>query len=347
MKFRCSQERKIKTAVTISEFSATISLISGVLVVIIIGLGSIQVINGEMSIGVLLAFEIYTQRFLSPLSDLSNINANLSALNVSLRRIEKFLNEDNYINFGVEIPGESGDIIFDNVTFGYKEDRDVLNNISLLIKKGRVHAFAGESGSGKSTIINLLYGLWQNYSGNILINGKNIKNVSIENLRKRISIVSQNIFLVDDSILNNILLDDDSPDLLRAENALKQAKIWKYINSLEQGWNTNIGENGICLSGGEKQRLAIARAIYRESDIIIFDEATSMLDNETENSIVKNILNVFDKSTIIMIAHRLTTIKNADKIFVLNKGEIIEEGTHEELLIKKGFYYNLYCYQTK
>lgn len=185
---------KIKTAVTISEFSATISLISGVLVVIIIGLGSIQVINGEMSIGVLLAFEIYTQRFLSPLSDLSNINANLSALNVSLRRIEKFLNEDNYINFGVEIPGESGDIIFDNVTFGYKEDRDVLNNISLLIKKGRVHAFAGESGSGKSTIINLLYGLWQNYSGNILINGKNIKNVSIENLRKRISIVSQNIF---------------------------------------------------------------------------------------------------------------------------------------------------------
>lgn len=338
---------KIKTAVTISEFSATISLISGVLVVIIIGLGSIQVINGEMSIGVLLAFEIYTQRFLSPLSDLSNINANLSALNVSLRRIEKFLNEDNYINFGVEIPGESGDIIFDNVTFGYKEDRDVLNNISLLIKKGRVHAFAGESGSGKSTIINLLYGLWQNYSGNILINGKNIKNVSIENLRKRISIVSQNIFLVDDSILNNILLDDDSPDLLRAENALKQAKIWKYINSLEQGWNTNIGENGICLSGGEKQRLAIARAIYRESDIIIFDEATSMLDNETENSIVKNIINVFDKSTIIMIAHRLTTIKNADKIFVLNKGEIIEEGTHEELLIKKGFYYNLYCYQTK
>lgn len=338
---------KIKTAVTISEFSATISLISGVLVVIIIGLGSIQVINGEMSIEVLLAFEIYTQRFLSPLSDLSNINANLSALNVSLRRIEKFLNEDNYINFGVEIPGESGDIIFDNVTFGYKEDRDVLNNISLLIKKGRVHAFAGESGSGKSTIINLLYGLWQNYSGNILINGKNIKNVSIENLRKRISIVSQNIFLVDDSILNNILLDDDSPDLLRAENALKQAKIWKYINSLEQGWNTNIGENGICLSGGEKQRLAIARAIYRESDIIIFDEATSMLDNETENSIVKNILNVFDKSTIIMIAHRLTTIKNADKIFVLNKGEIIEEGTHEELLIKKGFYYNLYCYQTK
>ena len=171
--------------------------------------------------------------------------------------------------------------------------------------------------------------------------------MSIENLRKRISIVSQNIFLVDDSILNNILLDDDSPDLLRAENALKQAKIWKYINSLEQGWNTNIGENGICLSGGEKQRLAIARAIYRESDIIIFDEATSMLDNETENSIVKNILNVFDKSTIIMIAHRLTTIKNADKIFVLNKGEIIEEGTHEELLIKKGFYYNLYCYQTK
>ena len=276
---------KIKTAVTISEFSATISFISGVLVVMIIGLGSIQVIKGEMTVGVLLAFEIYTQRLLSPLSDLANISADLSVVNVSLKRIEKFLNEENYINNSVEIlPKKIGDIVFDRVSFGYKEDLEILDRVSFEIKKGKIHAFVGESGAGKSTIVNLLYGLWQNYSGNIFIDGKDIKNLSIENVRKRISVVSQNIFLLDDSILNNIILDDPFPDLNRVEEALIRASMWKYVQDLEFGWDTNIGENGICLSGGEKQRMAIARAIYKNPEIIIFDEATSMLDNETANS---------------------------------------------------------------
>ena len=337
---------KIKTAVTISEFSATISFISGVLVVMIIGLGSIQVIKGEMTVGVLLAFEIYTQRLLSPLSDLANISADLSVVNVSLKRIEKFLNEENYINNSVEIlPKKIGDIVFDRVSFGYKEDLEILDRVSFEIKKGKIHAFVGESGAGKSTIVNLLYGLWQNYSGNIIIDGKDIKNLSIENVRKRISVVSQNIFLLDDSILNNIILDDPFPDLNRVEEALIRASMWKYVQDLEFGWDTNIGENGICLSGGEKQRMAIARAIYKNPEIIIFDEATSMLDNETENEIVQQVLTLFKNNTVIMIAHRLTTIRNADKIFVLNHGKIVEEGTHEMLLEQKGNYYNLYCYQ--
>lgn len=337
---------KIKTAVTISEFSATISFISGVLVVIIIGLGSIQVIKGEMSVGVLLAFEIYTQRLLSPLSDLSNISANFSAVNVSLKKIEKFLNNENYVNNVIEtLPTDNGDIIFDKIVFGYKEGTKVLDGMSLKIKKGEIHAFVGESGAGKSTIVNLLYGLWQNYTGNILFNGKNIKTISIEDLRSRISIVSQNIFLLDDTILNNIVLDDLYPDLNRVKDALIQASMWKYVDALEYGWDSNIGENGIRLSGGEKQRLAIARAIYRRSEIIIFDEATSMLDNETENDIVQHILNIFEESTVIMIAHRLTTIRNADTIFVLGHGKIIEQGTHMSLLKKKGVYYKLYHYQ--
>lgn len=337
---------KIKTAITISEFSAAISFISGVLVVMIIGLGSIQVIKREMTVGVLLAFEIYTQRLLGPLSDLANISANLSAVSVSWKRIEKFLNEENYINDSNEIlPKKIGDIVFDRVSFGYKDDIEVLDRISFEIKKGKTHAFVGESGAGKSTIVNLLYGLWQNYSGNIFIDGKNLKNISIKNVRKRISVVSQNIFLLDDSILNNIILDDPFPDLKRVKEALIRASMWKYVQSLEDGWETNIGENGICLSGGEKQRMAIARAIYKNSEIIIFDEATSMLDNETENEIVQQVLTLFKNNTVIMIAHRLTTIRNADKIFVLNHGEIVEEGTHEMLLEQKGNYYNLYCYQ--
>lgn len=337
---------KIKTSVTISVFSATISFISGVLVVMIIGLGSIQVINGEMTVGVLLAFEIYTQRLLSPLSNLANISADLSVVNISLKRIEKFLNEENYINNSVEIlPKKIGDIVFDRVSFGYKEDIEILDRISFKINKGKIHAFVGESGAGKSTIVNLLYGLWQGYSGNIFIDGKDIKNISVENVRKRISVVSQNIFLLDDSILNNIILDDPFPDLKRVKEALMRASMWKYVQGLELGWETNIGENGVCLSGGEKQRMAIARAIYKNSEIIVFDEATSMLDNETENEIVQQALTLFKNSTVIMIAHRLTTIRNADKIFVLNHGKIVEEGTHEMLLEQKGNYYNLYCYQ--
>ena len=317
---------KIKTSVTISVFSATISFISGVLVVMIIGLGSIQVINGEMTVGVLLAFEIYTQRLLSPLSNLANISADLSVVNVSLKRIEKFLNEENYINNSVEIlPKKIGDIVFDRVSFGYKEDIEILDRISFKINKGKIHAFVGESGAGKSTIVNLLYGLWQGYSGNIFIDGKDIKNISVENVRKRISVVSQNIFLLDDSILNNIILDDPFPDLKRVKEALMRASMWKYVQGLELGWETNIGENGVCLSGGEKQRMAIARAIYKNSEIIVFDEATSMLDNETENEIVQQALTLFKNSTVIMIAHRLTTIRNADKIFVLNHGKIVEE----------------------
>mgnify|MGYP002710011858 FL=1 len=164
-------------------------------------------------------------------------------------------------------------------------------------------------------------------------------------MRKRISVVSQNIFLLDDSILNNIILDDPFPDLKRVKEALMRASMWKYVQGLELGWETNIGENGVCLSGGEKQRMAIARAIYKNSEIIVFDEATSMLDNETENEIVQQALTLFKNSTVIMIAHRLTTIRNADKIFVLNHGKIVEEGTHEMLLEQKGNYYNLYCYQ--
>ena len=152
--------------------------------------------------------------------------------------------------------------------------------------------------------------------------------------------------MLDDSILNNIVLDDPSPDLNRVKEALLSANMWEFVKDLEYGWETNVGENGICMSGGEKQRIAIARALYRNSDIIIFDEATSMLDNETENDIIQQVLTLFNNNTVIMIAHRLTTIRNADKILVFNSGNIVEEGEHEKLLKQRGKYYDLYCYQT-
>lgn len=337
---------KVKTAVTIAEYGATISFISGVLVAIIIGLGSFQVIEGEMSIGVLLAFQIYTQRLLSPLSDLSNISADMATVKVSFERIEHLLDRENYEQKGSNYCAIGGsEIILNNVTFGYKKQEKILNGMSVHIEKGKVHAFVGESGAGKSTIVSLIFGLWICRSGEILIDGKNIQEYSLNSLRKKISIVSQTVFLLDDTILNNIILDDLSPDEKKAKEALVKAKIWDYIGELENGWHSRIGENGIRLSGGEKQRLAIARAIYKNAEIIFFDEATSMLDNETENEIIHQILSIFKEKTVIMIAHRLTTVKSADSISVLNQGTIVEEGTHDELLMKKGYYYNLYCYQ--
>lgn len=337
---------KIKTAGIIAEYSSTLNLISGILVIIIIGLGSVQVINGTMSIGTLMAFQIYSQKLLSPLSDISNISASFAAARISFNRINNFLSEYNQdMNINKKTLVETGNIIFENVSFGYKNGETILNNINFKIENGKTYALVGESGAGKSTIVNLLFGLWACTRGRILIDGKDILNYNIIELRKSLCIVSQNVFLLDDSIYKNIILDDENPDEEKAIAALKKAEIWNYVKDLPQGLNSGIGENGVRLSGGERQRISIARAIYRDAKIIVFDEATSMLDNETESQIIQTVLEIFKGKTIIMIAHRLTTVRNADKIFVIQNGEIVETGNHYNLIEKKGVYYNLYCYQ--
>lgn len=338
---------KMKTSITIAQYSASISLISGVLVVLIIGIGGVQVINGVLSVGTLLAFDIYTQRLLSPLTNLSNIRADIATIKVSYNRIERYLCENNQEQGELEYKdGIGNDIIFDHVSFSYDDKVNVLDDISFHVKNGEVHAFVGESGAGKTTIINLICGLWYNKKGSILINGHNVQEYMMTSLREKISIVSQNVFLLDDTIYNNIVLNDEHPNEERVKQALIKAQIWDYIKGLKDGWESKIGENGIRLSGGEKQRMAIARAIYRDSDILIFDEATSMLDNETENMIIQQALEVFQGKTVLMIAHRLTTIKKADCISVIRDGKVVEEGSHDDLLKLRGKYYELYQYQS-
>ncbi len=231
--------------------------------------------------------------------------------------------------------------MFKGLDFGYKKER-VLSNLELYIDKGSTHAIVGPSGSGKTTITQLLFRLWKSDKGIIKIDNHNIEEYKLDNLRNQISIVSQNIFLLNDTIYNNIVLGKKNVSNEEVETVLKQADIYELVSNLPNGWNTIIGENGIRLSGGEKQRLSIARAIFKNAPILIFDEATSMLDNETENNIIQQVLLLFKNKTIVLIAHRLSTVKNADVISVLKEGRIIEEGTHEILMKLKGFYYDLY-----
>ncbi len=339
---------KVKTAMCITKYNNYISMISSLLTVLVIGIGSASVVTGTLTIGTLLAFNIYTQKLFSPLTELSNISLELSAANVSLNRIESFLSQSNSQADGIPMSDFFSDNIlieFKNVSFGYTDDELVLKDMSFQIEEGKVHAFVGESGGGKSTIVSLILGLWLPDSGSIHLN-KNIMNTfSVKSLREQISIVSQNIFLLDDTIYNNIVLDTKKPNPSKVKDALIKADIWDFVNSLENKWDSYIGENGIRLSGGERQRIAIARAIYRNSNLLVFDEATSMLDNETENFILNEILNIFKGKTIIMIAHRLSTVKKADCISVIHNGKIVEEGTHEGLIQKQGIYYDMYQYQ--
>ena len=233
------------------------------------------------------------------------------------------------------------EISFNNVSFGYEKE-NVLKNINFSIEKGQTIAIVGPSGSGKSTIINLLSRLYDVENGEIKIDNINIKNIKLSDLRRLISLVFQDSILFNDSILNNIRIGKIDATKEEVIEAAKIANAHDFITNINLNYNYNIGDKGDNLSGGEKQRICIARAIIRRPEILILDEATSSLDNISEKNVQAAINNVIKNRTCLIIAHRISTIKNADKIIVLEKGEIVEYGKHEELLAKKQYYYNLY-----
>lgn len=304
--------------------------------------GGMKVIAGSLSYGGLVTFNIYSQRFMGPIMNIVQFNNDLVACMVSWERLQKLLNIKSTVVSGDEKIDLTGDIIFENIMFKYKESKNwILNDMSLTIFKGKIHAIVGKSGCGKTTLIHLLYRLWDVDQGRISINGNDIRRIEIEYLRKQISIVSQNIFLLDDSIYNNVVLGQTITQE-ELEVVLKEAELDVFIENLPNKLNTMVGENGIKLSGGEKQRISIARALIRKSPILVFDEATSMLDNDTEDKIISILLKSFQDRTIILIAHRLSTVKNADIIYVLDNGHVKEHGTHEELLHMDGLYAELY-----
>ena len=241
----------------------------------------------------------------------------------------------------VEIKKLDGNIIFENVSFGYDKTK-IINDMSFEIKPNERIAFVGKSGTGKTTIFNLITRLYKSNKGKILLDGNNINDLTCSTIRDNMSIITQNPYIFNFSIKENLLMAKENATMKEIREACKMACIDDYIMSLPDKYNTMVGENGVILSGGQKQRIAIARALLMKTEIILFDEATSALDNETQSKIQEAINNLKGEYTILIVAHRLSTIIDSDRIFVVEDGKIVDSGSHRELLKKSEIYKNLY-----
>jgi subfamily B ATP-binding cassette protein MsbA len=310
------------------------------------------IISGELAINNFFSFLAAMMLAYQPVKTLTKVNVAIEQGLAAANRILPIIDDENQIKSNElekKLNISEGNIVFDRINFTYKSniENKVLNNISTSFVGGKMTALVGLSGSGKSTLLNMIPRIYMPTSGVINIDNQDISSVNLASLRNQISIVDQNITLFDDTILNNIKYarPDASNDDIYEAAELSMCK--EFINNLEHGYDTMIGENGVKLSGGEKQRLSIARAFLKKSKIILLDEATSSLDSETEQKIQKALHDLTIDKTTIVIAHRLSTILNSDKIFVIDNGKIVDSGKHEELLIQSKVYKNFYERQIK
>lgn len=320
------------------------NLLAAIGEIIILWAGGYQVIQGNLTVGQLITFNALLVYFYDPLQNLIKLQPKIQEALVALDRLKEImvLDKPKFNKETIKLKQINGDIEYQNVDFIYNMKKKVLKNISFNIQGGQKVAFVGKSGSGKTTIIKLLMKFYSASKGNIYIDGKNIEDINTEKFRQQVGYVPQDIFLFNKSIKENIDLNSRKSNLNEVINAAQKAKVHNYINQLPQRYQTEITEKGNNLSGGEKQRIAIARAFLKKPDLIIFDEATNNLDYSTENNILKIINDFSSEKTVIIIAHRLKTIKNVDKIFHMKKGKITEKGSHNRLLAKKGDYYKLW-----
>ena len=325
-------------------FHPCVELLSSVGTVIVVFYGGYLAYSSQISIADIVAFLLYLSLFYAPVSGLANLLENLQQSLAGAERVTMILATPSAIQNekdAEELRDVKGALSFENVSFNYDNKIPVLKNISFSCKPGMMVALVGPTGVGKTTATQLISRFYDPVEGRILIDGHDIKKVTLESLRHNISPVLQDTFLFNGSIAENI--GYARPDATRAEieKAAKAANIHEDILAMPDGYETQVGERGLRLSGGQKQRVAIARAILRNSPIIILDEATASVDVQTERQIQAAIGELAGKRTIIAIAHRLSTIMNADLILVIHEGEIVEQGTHDDLMAQKGFYYRM------
>lgn len=340
-----AQMKYVKLSATLTP---TIEFVAAIGVTMILWFGGNSVIDGDITAGALVAFLTYAVNISNPIKRLSRVIANIQKALAAADRVFDVLDLPELIQNKPNaqlLPRVKGNVSFNNVSFAYNTDEPILDNVSFSATPGQVVALVGPSGAGKSTVASLLPRFYDVTGGSIVIDGLDIREVTMESLREQVGIVPQETMLFNGSVYDNILygrLDATEEEVMAASKA---ANAHNFITELPNGYDTQLGDRGVNISGGQRQRIAIARAILKNPQILILDEATSALDTESERVVQEALDRLMVGRTSFVIAHRLSTIKNADKILVMEKGKIVEEGNHDELMAKDGLYAHLYQIQ--
>jgi subfamily B ATP-binding cassette protein MsbA len=325
-----------------------VNIVGAICTAIVLCRGTSLIVAGNMTAGALTVYLAYLKSFFKPVKDLAGMTSTIAQTTVALERIQTILSADEVIKerVGAIDPGRAaGRVAFERVSFGYDGDDLVLNDVSFKIEPGQVVGIVGPTGSGKSTVLSLLPRFYDPAQGRVLVDGIDVTNYKVAALRNQIAFVLQDTVLFRGTVRENIAYGRPDATDEEIKAAAKIANAHEFISRMSLGYNSMVGERGETLSGGQRQRIAIARAVIRNSPILVLDEPTAALDTESERLVIEALRRLMRGRTVIMIAHRLSTLTGADKIIVLKDGVVVEEGPHSELLTLGGVYANLYRIQ--
>jgi ATP-binding cassette subfamily B protein len=352
-RFEARSLENVETALKARSLKAKLAPLVEVIVAIgtclVLGYGARLVLSGQLSAGVLIVFLLYLGKMYKPMRDLSKQTDTVSKATVGYERIQEVLDIESKVRDlpkAKKAPKFKGEIEFDHVSFSYEAGKDVLKDISFVIRPGQIAALVGPSGTGKSTVISLIPRFYDPTSGKVKIDGRDVREYKLKSLREQISFVLQDTLLFRTSIWENIAYGKPDASRKEIEEAAKLANAHEFIEKMPEGYDTMVGERGVLLSGGQRQRIAIARAVIRDTPILILDEPTSGLDAASEQLVIEALDRLMKGRTTLLIAHHLGTIRHADCIFVVKDSELVERGTHEELLAAGGTYAELHKIQT-